>query len=147
MHRLRCYTAADYAQQKQADSLGEAELRIFDAHLAYLGDAMFVTEIETQIINERLSAREAVQGVFAKYDRIFSLVESDLLRRRASDLRDVATRLLRNIESDAVRGRLAAAGFTVANGYGKLKGKAFRIGHMGDQNLATLDRLLATIDA
>ena len=53
-------------KQKQAGSLGEAELRIFDAHLAYLGDAMFVTEIETQIINERLSAREAVQGVFAK---------------------------------------------------------------------------------
>ncbi|MEC8653700.1 MAG: putative PEP-binding protein [Planctomycetota bacterium] len=90
-------------KQKQAGSLGEAELRIFDAHLAYLGDAMFVTEIETQIINERLSAREAVQGVFAKYDRIFSLVESDLLRRRASDLRDVATRLLRNIEGGQVR--------------------------------------------
>lgn len=90
-------------KQKQADTLGEAELRIFDAHLAYLGDAMFVTEIENQVINERLSAREAVQGVFAKYDRIFSLVESDLLRRRASDLRDVATRLLRNLEGGAVR--------------------------------------------
>ena len=97
-------------KQKQADSLGEAELRIFDAHLAYLGDAMFVTEIETQIINERLSSREAVQGVFAKYDRIFSLVESDLLRRRASDLRDVATRLLRNIESAVVRGGDAPKG-------------------------------------
>lgn len=97
-------------KEKQADSLGEAELRIFDAHLAYLGDAMFVTEIETQIINDRLSAREAVQGVFAKYDRIFALVESDLLRRRASDLRDVATRLLRNIESDAVRGGDAPKG-------------------------------------
>ena len=31
-------------KQKQADNLGEAELRIFDAHLAFLGDAMFVTE-------------------------------------------------------------------------------------------------------
>ncbi|MFK7739759.1 MAG: phosphoenolpyruvate--protein phosphotransferase [Planctomycetota bacterium] len=91
-------------KEKQAESLGEAELRIFDAHLAYLGDAMFVTEIETQVINERLSAREAVQLVFAKYDRILSLVESDLLRRRASDLRDVATRLLRNLEADEVRG-------------------------------------------
>jgi len=97
-------------KQKQADTLGEAELRIFDAHLAYLGDAMFVTEIEDQVINERLSAREAVQGVFAKYDRIFSLVESDLLRRRASDLRDVSTRLLRNLEGGAVRGADAPKG-------------------------------------
>ena len=95
-------------KQKQADSLGEAELRIFDAHLAYLGDAMFVTEIEAQIIKERFSAREAAQAVFEKYDRIFSLVESDLLRRRASDLRDVATRLLRNIECDDERGGAGA---------------------------------------
>jgi phosphoenolpyruvate-protein phosphotransferase len=91
-------------KQKQSDSLGEAELRIFDSHLAYLGDAMFVTEIETQVLQERLSVREAVQLVFAKYDRIFQLVESDLLRRRASDLRDVATRLLRNLDADTVRG-------------------------------------------
>jgi hypothetical protein len=90
-------------KQKQSDSLGEAELRIFDAHLAYLGDAMFVTEIETQVMQERLSVREAVQLVFAKYDRIFQLVESDLLRRRASDLRDVATRLLRNLDADGAR--------------------------------------------
>ena len=39
----------------------------------------------------------------SRNDRIFSLVESDLLRRRASDLRDVATRLLRNIEGGQVR--------------------------------------------
>jgi phosphoenolpyruvate-protein phosphotransferase (PTS system enzyme I) len=91
-------------KEKQADSLGEAELRIFDAHLSYLGDAMFVTEIESQVIQERLSAHEAVQLVFAKYDRIFTLVESELLRRRASDLRDVATRLLRNLEASDVRG-------------------------------------------
>ncbi|MEZ6036385.1 MAG: phosphoenolpyruvate--protein phosphotransferase [Planctomycetota bacterium] len=108
LNRLRSAFEKSRAQteeikHKQADSLGEAELRIFDAHLAYLGDAMFVTEIESQVIRERLSAREAVQHVFAKYDRIFQLVESELLRRRASDLRDVATRLLRNIEADAVR--------------------------------------------
>jgi phosphotransferase system enzyme I (PtsI) len=65
---------------------------------------MFVTEIESQVIQERLTSREAVQLVFAKYDRIFTLVESELLRRRASDLRDVATRLLRNLEASDVRG-------------------------------------------
>jgi len=97
-------------KQKQSGNLGAAELRIFDAHLAYLGDAMFVTEIETQVMQERLSVREAVQLVFAKYDRIFQLVESELLRRRASDLRDVATRLLRNLDVDTVRGAAAPTG-------------------------------------
>lgn len=97
-------------RQKQADQLGEAELRIFDAHLAYLSDAMFVTEIESQVIQERLSAREAVQHVFAKYDRIYQLVESEILRRRSGDLRDVATRLLRNLDASNVRGAAAPSG-------------------------------------
>jgi aspartate aminotransferase-like enzyme len=48
--------------------------------------------------------------------------------------------------SDAIRARLAKEGFTVANGYGKLKGKAYRIGHMGDQSLETLEVLLRRID-
>jgi phosphotransferase system enzyme I (PtsI) len=115
LNRLRAALQKSRAQieeikLKQADSLGEAELRIFDAHLAYLGDAMFVTEIESQVIKERLPVREAVQLVFAKYDRIFQLVESELLRRRASDLRDVATRLQRSLEAEAVRGDAPPSG-------------------------------------
>lgn len=89
-------------KQKQSETLGEAELRIFDAHLAYLEDPIFVNEIETQVMQERLPVREAAQLVFDKYDRIFTLVESELLRRRASDLRDVATRLQRNLSNDEV---------------------------------------------
>ncbi|NJN14471.1 MAG: hypothetical protein HC813_02230 [Planctomycetes bacterium] len=38
-------------------------------------------------------------------------------------------------------------GFTVATGYGKMKESTFRIGHMGDQDLATLEPLLAACDA
>ena len=106
LNRLRTALAASRTQieeikQKQQGSLGEAELRIFDAHHAYLGDPMFVSEIEGLVLQERLSVREAVRVVFDKYDRIFTLVESDMLRRRASDLRDVATRLLRNLEVDS----------------------------------------------
>jgi aspartate aminotransferase-like enzyme len=36
-------------------------------------------------------------------------------------------------------------GFRIDQGYGDLKGKAFRIGHMGDHSLATLERLLAAL--
>ncbi len=41
---------------------------------------------------------------------------------------------------------IAKRGFTVATGYGKLKDSSFRIGHMGDQDLATLLPLLAACD-
>lgn len=84
-------------KQKQQGQLGEAELRIFDTHVAYLGDPMFVTEIEQQVVQERFSVRESVRLVVDKYDRIGQLVENELLRRRSSDLRDVGTRLLRNL--------------------------------------------------
>lgn len=102
LNRLRDALQKSRAQieeikHKQQDQLGEAELRIFDAHIAYLSDPMFVTEIEQQIVQERFAVREAVRLVVDKYDRIGRLVESDLLRRRSSDLRDVGTRLLRNL--------------------------------------------------
>ncbi|MGE3172267.1 MAG: putative PEP-binding protein [Planctomycetota bacterium] len=106
LNRLRAALQQSRSQieeirEKQRGQLGEAELRIFDTHIAYLGDPMFVTEIEQQVVQERLAVRAAVRTVVGKYDRIFQLVESDLLRRRASDLRDVATRLLRNLDGTA----------------------------------------------
>ncbi len=41
--------------------------------------------------------------------------------------------------------RAAAAGFAVSNGYGQLRDRTFRIGHMGDHDEETLDRLLTAL--
>ncbi len=41
---------------------------------------------------------------------------------------------------------LARRGFEISNGYGDLKGKTFRIGHMGDHTEQGLDELLAAAD-
>jgi aspartate aminotransferase-like enzyme len=43
--------------------------------------------------------------------------------------------------------RVAERGFVVGTGYGRLKEETFRIGHMGDQDLETLEPLLAACDA
>ena len=42
---------------------------------------------------------------------------------------------------------LKARGFEISDGYGELKGRTFRIGHMGDHDEAGLERLLAAADA
>jgi phosphotransferase system enzyme I (PtsI) len=115
LDRLRTAVGQSRAQieeirGKQQGQLGEAELRIFDAQIAYLGDPSFVAEIEQQVVQERLAVRAAVKTVYAKYDRIFQLVENEILRRRASDLRDVATRVLRNLASGEPSARKAPAG-------------------------------------
>ena len=46
---------------------------------------------------------------------------------------------------EALAKRAADAGFKMDKGYGDLKGKAFRIGHMGDHDHARLDAFLAAL--
>lgn len=85
---------------KQEGKLAGDELRIFDTHVAYLKDPLFIDEIEKQIMHERLSVAAAIYQVVSDYDRIFALVENEHLRQRAGDFRDVGTRVLRNLEED-----------------------------------------------
>jgi predicted phosphoserine aminotransferase len=47
---------------------------------------------------------------------------------------------------EALVRRARAAGFVLSNGYGKLKGLTFRIGHMGDHRIEALERLLASLE-
>jgi aspartate aminotransferase-like enzyme len=42
--------------------------------------------------------------------------------------------------------QLGERGYTISNGYGKLAEKTFRIGHMGEWDLADIQELLAKID-
>jgi predicted phosphoserine aminotransferase len=57
-----------------------------------------------------------------------------------------AIRNTRKISIADLNARLAERGMTLSNGYGKLKEQTFRIGHMGDVDIADLDRLLDAID-
>ena len=91
-------TQIEELKSRHGDTLGESEVRIFDVHLAYLSDPMFIDQIEKLVLEERYSIRAAIQKVVADYDRIFELVEDERLRQRAGDLRDVGTRLSRNVE-------------------------------------------------
>ncbi len=43
--------------------------------------------------------------------------------------------------------RMAELGFTIAPGYGELKVKTFRIGHMGDHTLDELEALLEALSS
>jgi predicted phosphoserine aminotransferase len=43
--------------------------------------------------------------------------------------------------------RLGRRGYGISNGYGKLKDRTFRIGHMGDHTVETIDGLLEAVDA
>lgn len=77
------------------------QVRILDTHLAYLKDSVFLADVENLILNEQMSLEAAIGKVVADFDRIFRLVQSETLRERAVDLRDVGIRVLRNLEKDS----------------------------------------------
>jgi aspartate aminotransferase-like enzyme len=52
----------------------------------------------------------------------------------------------RPLDIPALNGYLADRGMTLANGYGRLKDKTFRIGHMGEIHRGDLEVLLNHID-
>lgn len=52
----------------------------------------------------------------------------------------------REIDVAGLNAFLRERGMVISNGYGKLKGKAFRIAHMGDTQPADLEALFAAID-
>jgi len=53
----------------------------------------------------------------------------------------------RNVDLVAVNQKLKQRGFVIDGGYGKLKGKTFRISNMGDETEATMRELLTALDA
>ncbi|MEW6566670.1 MAG: alanine--glyoxylate aminotransferase family protein [Chloroflexota bacterium] len=57
-----------------------------------------------------------------------------------------AIRNTRGIEITALSAHLSRFEMTIADGYGPLKGKTFRIGHMGEIRLQDVEELLAHID-
>jgi aspartate aminotransferase-like enzyme len=58
------------------------------------------------------------------------------------------TTVVNNIELDitALNKFLLGRGMRIANGYGPLKGKTFRIAHMGETQIEDIERLLAAMD-
>lgn len=52
----------------------------------------------------------------------------------------------REIDVDQMASFMVGKGFAMDKGYGKIKGKTFRIGHMGDMDTATLEEVLAGLD-
>jgi len=106
-------------------------------------------------LDEQLSAieREGLEGRFARHRAMAERVHrwadakgfppfvaekyrSPTTANRATKGFDIATFIARMIER----------GHELSNGYGKLKGQAFRIGHFGDHTPVELDNMLAIAD-
>jgi phosphotransferase system enzyme I (PtsI) len=77
-----------------ARELGYQHSYILDAHLLMLEDKKLLTELEQEIKQSRVNAEWAVRAVTDRVMNAYKQVKDPYLRDRASDLEDVASRLL-----------------------------------------------------
>jgi predicted phosphoserine aminotransferase len=106
--------------------------------------------LETQL--QRMLA-EGLENRYARHARLaasaqawaadrFELFAAEGFRSKTL----TAIRNTRQIDFAALNAHLAGHGMAIANGYGPLKGRTFRIGHMGEIQPADLEDLLFHID-
>ncbi len=84
-------------QRRVSDGMGAAEGSIFDAHLLVLEDRTLLDEVIRMIQTQRVNAEYAFHSVAERYATTLAAIEDDYLRERATDMRDVTTRVLNNL--------------------------------------------------
>lgn len=85
-------------REKAAQSLGEAEAQVFDAHLMVLSDPEMVGQIKQNIKDNSVNAESALKEVTDMYIGMFEAMEDNTyMQERAADIRDVAKRILAHL--------------------------------------------------
>jgi len=84
-------------QRQVTEGLGAKDAAIFDAHMLVLEDPLLIEEVTKLIQHEKIPAECAFQQVSEKFAKTLSAIDDDYLRERASDMRDVAQRMLDNL--------------------------------------------------
>ncbi len=76
-----------------ATRVGEKEAEILNGHLLLLSDPMLVGEIETSISGEMVNSEFAIETVCNTYADMFASMGDELMQQRATDMRDIKTRM------------------------------------------------------
>src|SRR6266404_1127970 len=84
-------------QRKVSEGMGAAEGSIFDAHLLVLEDRTLLDEVVRVMQDEKVNAEYAFHVVAERYAATLAAIEDDYLRERATDMRDVTSRVLNNL--------------------------------------------------
>lgn len=89
------------AHEKVAVQIGHQEAAVFGSHAAILGGESFANQVGRYILEQHQSAETALQSVLTDYAPVFAAIESEYLRERIADLRDIARRLQKHLTDTA----------------------------------------------
>jgi phosphotransferase system enzyme I (PtsI) len=88
-------------KHKVSRSMGDEYAQIFEAHAMMVGDASFSDKIVQKIESEQVNAEWAVAEVQEELQARFASFDDEYLRERVADVKDVAERVLRNLQGVA----------------------------------------------
>jgi len=86
---------------KVSRSMGEEYASIFEAHAMMVSDPSFADKVVQKIEEEQVNAEWALSEVQEELQARFQSFEEDYLRERVADVKDVAERVLRNLQGVA----------------------------------------------
>ena len=84
-------------RKKVAQEIGEEHAHILDAHLLVLEDVLLIEETMRRVEKEKLNVEYVFSDVLEQLARRFEVMDDEYLRERASDVRDIGRRVLRNL--------------------------------------------------
>ncbi len=96
--RFRGALADTVAQTKAleetlATRVGQKEAEIMQGHLMLLADPMLTGEIEEAIKRDSVCSEYAIETTCTTYADVFAAMDDELMQQRATDMRDIKTRL------------------------------------------------------
>lgn len=85
-------------RNKAAETLGEEEAQVFDAHLMVLSDPEMIGSIETSIRDKKTNAEAGLKEVTDMFIGMFEAMEDNpYMQERAADIKDVTKRVLSHL--------------------------------------------------
>lgn len=73
--------------------VGNKEAEILDGHVLLMSDSMLIAEVETGIRTQMLNSEYVLEDVCERFAAIFESMDNELMQQRATDMRDIKTRL------------------------------------------------------
>src|SRR5271165_5625642 len=84
-------------QAKVSQALNAKDASIFDAHLLVLEDPTLVESVTALVYSHKINIEAAFQEFAEKYAATLSAIDDAYLRERATDMRDVTSRIMSNL--------------------------------------------------
>lgn len=76
-----------------ATRVGQKEAEILNGHIMLLSDPMMTGEIESMIKKDQVNSEFAIENVCTMYADMFASMGDELMQQRATDMRDIKTRM------------------------------------------------------